>query len=573
MEQDPLHLENVVAVEPKVDLEETFRPKNVISRGGVNRSVMELPASGYGNSNWVWNNITPPSMQTVVEKSLRIKYQFTATVVYPTAAALPNYPLLPGIVAATGAPVGGNLTGCLRAFPLQSALSTISVRINGTPCDGSNADWICMYPHLISENEARVQCSEFPTQPDDLALYVNPADPGRSPFSPYSSNPNIPTRASFVATTFTTVVAAGVTTSTYLFEVVEQIILSPFSWGSGLDSMGLANIYNMTINMKFSDPNRVLSIMPSAFPANTTCVVSFNDGGNSIQPPKLLIEYTSPDPILAARMPADLIVPYELFETNITTGGAYTHAVPMVGNKQIVANSLQMASIPEKVYIYCRPSVTSLGGTAAFTTPDTFLRITGLNITWGNRIGLFSTYSERDLLKCSQSNGSRQDYHSWAYRQGSLMIVDVAKDIGLNEGQTSGQPNTYSTMAITVKVDNSPIAYAQGAALTNYDLYVIVVKSGKMVISRNGAQQILVGPSGEEVIRAVADITARVDSTELKKLDRSQGGSILSGAAKLLSHGLSLVKHMKTAHEHPPKSLGGGAISAGRLHRNRRTVE
>ena len=149
-------------------------------------------------------------------------------------------------------------------------------------------------------------------------------------------------------------------------------------------------------------------------------------------------------------MPADLIVPYELLETNITTGGPYTNAVPMVGNAQLVANSLQMASIPEKVYIYCRPSNTSLGGNAAFTTPDTFLRITGLNITWGNRIGLFSTYTERDLLKCAQSNGSKQDYHSWAlYRQGSLMIVDVAKDIGLNEGQASGQPNTYSTMAIT----------------------------------------------------------------------------------------------------------------------------
>ena len=69
------------------------------------------------------------------------------------------------------------------------------------------------------------------------------------------------------------------------------------------------------------------------------------------------------------------------------------------------SQSLRLSSIPDKLYIFARPSKGGLTGTISQTTPDTFLRITNLQINYNNRISIFGTYTEADLYKMSVRNG------------------------------------------------------------------------------------------------------------------------------------------------------------------------
>ena len=54
--QDNLNLENVLVLDPKVNVEETFRPKEVIHKSGVNKSRFVIPSDAYSNSNFLWQN-------------------------------------------------------------------------------------------------------------------------------------------------------------------------------------------------------------------------------------------------------------------------------------------------------------------------------------------------------------------------------------------------------------------------------------------------------------------------------------------------------------------------------------
>ena len=55
------------------------------------------------------------------------------------------------------------------------------------------------------------------------------------------------------------------------------------------------------------------------------------------------------------------------------------------------SQSLRLSSIPDKLYIFARPSKGGLTGTISQTTPDTFLRITNLQINYNNRISILYT--------------------------------------------------------------------------------------------------------------------------------------------------------------------------------------
>ena len=83
---------------------------------------------------------------------------------------------------------------------------------------------------------------------------------------------------------------------TYLFDITEQLIVSPFMFGEGLEAMGLANVNNLTLNVRIADINRAISVVPSAVGAVTESLQATGFR------PQLLLEYTMQDPILAASL-------------------------------------------------------------------------------------------------------------------------------------------------------------------------------------------------------------------------------------------------------------------------------
>jgi hypothetical protein len=572
---DSLNLEKVVAIDPVVDVEETFHPKEVIARGGVNKSVFQMNADSWSDQVIVFNNITPPSLTTVVQRVLRLRYKIYITCVYTTAgAAYPATPYFPA-VQANGTVYQLAVSGILRSFPLQSAASSIEVRINGAATSVSPNDHICMFPHILTDEEQRRFCSDFPCEKDDLALYVDAANNLRSPFKSYQQNTTVPSRGSYFGKLISSTAAtptANQTTDVYEFEVVEQLVVSPFTYGDGMQATGLANINNITLNIRIADINRALSVMPSALAGGNTVSATINNGAASFRP-QLLLEYITQDPVLASRQPEQLIYNYELVQPFISP-------LPnqWVNNSAALTSfpsqSIRLASIPDKLFIFARPSKSSLSTAAlAQNTPDTFLRITGLRINYNNRISIFGTYSESDLYKMSVRNGLKSSWHDWQYRTGSLAIIDITNDICLEPDQAAGMANQYSTLQVYADVSASPLAYAAQTQALNYDLYVVVSQNGKAAISKSECQFLLQGVNGDEVLAVSSNPAAKVDATDMQnqtKASGGSGGSLWGSIGKIATKGLHLLHHVKPHHlemaREGLKHLGlhhGGAVAGG----------
>ena len=588
---DSLNLEKVVSLDSVTNVEDTYRPLEVIERGGVNKTIYRSQCDSYGNNSLNFNNICPPSLTTVVQRVLRLHYHVYVTCVYNSTAAAGNYPLFPA-VKVDGTYFGAHNPSCvLRAFPMASACSGMELKINGISTSVSPNDTASIYPHLLTEKEQQLYCADFPVQKDDMALYYLDAVDNRSPFTPYELNTNVPSRACFLASVNSVAGGGNINTDTYNFEVYETLIISPMTYGDGQDGPGLVNINNLTLQLKIADVNRMISVMPSAFTAtagNTpTITVTLNPPGAAIgntSRPEMLLCYITQDPQVAARQPEEVVYNYELITPYPNTVGAWANTT---ADTQVTSQALRLSTIPDKIFIYAKPSLTWLSTSAANqqTTPDFFLRIKQLQLNWGNKISIFGQHSESDLWKMSVRNGLQDSFRDWQYNSGSLLIINPAID-GLLEPEEAPGQNTYTTMMSTLTLSASPMAYSTQAGPINFDLYVVVSQNGKCAISKTQCLFTTAGPNGAEVLAAVADVGAKVDlgghDSQSKALS-ANGGSVWGGLGKLLHKGLSLASKVKPEHlEHAHKGLNfvkdqlknlgvGGAVTAGKLAKHKRT--
>jgi hypothetical protein len=572
--QDNLNLENVLVLDPKVNVEETFRPKEVIHKSGVNKSRFVIPSDAYSNSNFLWQNVVPPSSTTIVERVLRVKY--TATVSVVRAGANPAYPggvRFPYLDGNGVLTFGQTASGVLRDFPLQQACSGIDLKINGNSCSVCPSDYITVFPHLLTDDEQNLYCSEFPSQKDSSTVYTqanganNTVLSARTPFAQYSQNSTAPSRASFVAKSAVIADQANAGTDIYTFEITETLIISPMTWGSGVDTgMGLSNIQNITLNVKFDNLNRMVSVMTSALAGGTVSVAV------NATKPELLMEYITQTPELEARQPLELVYPYEIiqaYRTPITNPATFENGAKV--SVSIPGNTIKLGSIPDRVMIFVAPSKSALSGDPALSQQitGTFLRITNLSLNFNNRISLFNSYSEADLYKMSVSNGLKDTFHEYKYT-GSIIILDITKDVQLPPGEMAGQSSSYMTIQPNVVCDNSPLQYGGQTTACAYDLVCVPIISGKAVISKQQMQLILVAPNGDEVLKAVADANAKVDSNALANVDgKAYGGSLFGSTAKKLLHsGLDYLsknpEHLSTGLN-AVKGMLGGDVSAGKL--------
>ncbi|MBS1738892.1 MAG: hypothetical protein JSS98_20260 [Bacteroidetes bacterium] len=593
-------LKKVLVIDPVVDVEESYQASEVVYKSGVNKSIYKYTADSYSNQNWIWNNITPPSLTTIVKRNLRVAYSMLVVNTWTTAD---NDELAFNAVDnITGAPSiegGNNFFGCIpRACPVQSAASAIELRLNGSATSTSINDYVCIYPHLMTEDDMNRFASEMPLQKDNLAIYAPDQGVGprqafndnRNPFSPYGSNTTVPSRASFVWKALTTGTSGTQSYNVYQLDLVEELFVSPMTWAKMMDTCaGLSNLNNLILNIRFADLNRMIS---STLGGSNALYVSLEksmyvpllagnvlvNGSTEFQNPTLLVEYITQDPILAARQPATLVYDYSLLQPFISSCGTWSSA-SRLGNP-FTAQSLRLASIPSKLYLFARISKSAINTpTLAQTAPDTFLRLRNIAVNFNNRINLFATYSESDLYNMSVRNGLQDTFADWKYNTGSVCIIDISRDIGLEADEDAGQANKYSTLQITATLDPSPLQYVGQATPISYDFYILVEQPGKAFITASECQYILTGPSSAEVLALTANLNDKVDITELA--GKEVGGSVFGKVGKLFKSGLNVVKNVnpqsiaqgvETA-QNMLKSVGlgvaGGAVTGGKMKHSR----
>lgn len=570
-------LQPVLVIDPVVDVEESYKASEVVYKSGVNKSIYKYTADSYSDQNWIWNNITPPSLNTVVKRDLRISYSFLVLNTWTVAG---NEPTVFNAVDLTGAPAyagTNNYIGCVpRSAPVQSCASSIELRLNGSATSVSINDYACIYPHLMSLDEIAKISSEMPLEKDNSAVYnaangvgpQNAFNDNRSPLAPYNSNPATATRGSFTCTQLYYNASAATGYAVYQFDLTEQLFISPMVWSELMDkSAGLSNINNLILNCRFSDLNRLVSASLGATNAlqltfqKSIAVAGAPSGvvnGVNFQTPTLLIEYITQDPILAAKQPQTLVYDYSLIQPFISPAGSFVNTTADAPG--FTAQSLRLASIPSKLYIFARPSKSALTGAVSQTTPDTFLRIKNLSINFNNRVNLLATYTESDLWSMSVKNGLQDAFNEWKYHTGSVCVVDIVRDLGLESDETDGQSNKYSTLQITATLSASPLAWAAQTTAINYDFYILVEQPGKAFINASECQYILTGPSSSEVLKLTSEMEPRVDHTEIE--GKGVGGSVFGKVGKLLKSGVNMFKGINPEHVAKGVEMAQGALKS-----------
>jgi hypothetical protein len=75
-----MELEKVLVIDPVTNVEETYKTKEVVYKSNVNTSLYRYDADSQSITNIIFNNITPPSLNTVINRCLKLKYTLYVTV-------------------------------------------------------------------------------------------------------------------------------------------------------------------------------------------------------------------------------------------------------------------------------------------------------------------------------------------------------------------------------------------------------------------------------------------------------------------------------------------------------------
>jgi len=576
-------MENVLAkrlvVDKKVDVEETYQPVETVFISGTNKSLYQYTADSFNSSSIIINNVTPPSLQTVVARKISIQMTLDVTTTWDlrygggqfnaiAGAAIVNYANVGNLVAGQRVPLytatptlATAASVCLRANPLAQCLSTADVRINGTSTNVSFTDYAMIYQYLNDHENTMLYSSQFPLQRDNSPVFENAS--ARSPFALLNANPYEPSRASFVATLSSSATAGNVVTNNYKVVWTEQLPISPFLTGKDQENVGLSNINNITLNLRVADFLNAFSVLGS-FTTPPTIALNLT---NTTEAPILLMEYITPNSILAASQPPVLVYDYQqiqpyLSPTQLGTAGVIPNTISNA--IQGVSSSLRLTAIPSLFYVYAKPRNSQAG---SINIPNMMLNIQSVKILFNNRVNLLVDFTPAQLYQLSVKNGLKQSWNEWNTGIGSLMIVNVAEDLGLSESEQAGQGNSYCTLQVITNFSNQNLVFNGYAGGVAFDYYITTVTPGKAFVSKSQCEfSISSAPTPAEVLAITAD-SPKLLADDIPSAESVTGGSIghlLKRGLSVVRSGLSAVKpeHLKMASD-VLGSIGGAVAGAG----------
>ncbi len=352
-------------------------------KGALVNSWQQFPATNRNDSN-VQITCNPPNRGIVVSRLVYKKFVFDITINGVVAGA-PAALLIPGFYGP-------------RANPLLAVISSEQMTINNDTVTQAPISqyWPAIMRYHNKHDNRFGQGSLTPSMLDQSQNYpvAGSIQSGRNPLGVYGDNSFEQTRGSYVGMqVLTNPVGVGALVATIRLTVTEALHLSPFVADASSNFVsGFCGIQNMAYTATIGNIARVMSM--SQQPVNS--------GGNSITinlqsaalpgvvahlaDASLLFEYLTPDPV--EPLPRSLSTNYFSLVSypTATTASipAFNPLTPAASAVSITMQSVQVTSIPRRMYIFARRDDNVQ---TPFTT-DTFLALNYLNnpltVTWNN---------------------------------------------------------------------------------------------------------------------------------------------------------------------------------------------
>ena len=442
---------------PQMNVRPDSQKAHLVHLGPARRTDNILTAQSYQlgpstmtQSSWT---LSPPSLSTVVDRYMQVRYYFDIV---------------------TDQDMQRGISDSLRQFPASSIIDTTTVTINGESfSDNTQAKLHAMACYGNDAQDRDKSWSKTAAQPDQYQQYSDWQTLGsaRNVAAYYGEN------------------SAEMSRGGFEFEVIgprqvrcvvtEPLFLSPFFNGVGHQVEGMVNVNEITINLRHS--------------ANVSRVFSHSTAGNAItavtttfyRAPELLSTFYTPD--LTQRLPELQVLPYSKSNDYIRSMAQ----IPVAGSLTVFSDTIRLSQIPRYVYLFARRTTPS----STFSTCDSFPSIEGVSIQWGNESGLLSSATKQDLYEISRRNGCNLSYPQFSKYRGSVLCLEMGKDIGLQDFEAPGLNGGYTLQAqITFK--------NQASAPIDCDFYLVTVNQGTFSIAPNSARATLGGVTAEQVMKA-----------------------------------------------------------------------
>jgi hypothetical protein len=228
------------------------------------------------------------------------------------------------------------------------------------------------------------------------------------------------------------------------------------------------------------------------------------------------------------KLPPKFIVPYVQYTRYKTSFTGVN-----VGSQLKTTNNIQLQSVPQSILVYVQKNES----TRTIQSPDTFYSIERISVNFANRSGLLTSAEQYQLYKMSRDNGIQLDWYSWSglakkfiaaaddavggrgvdvKTQGSILIINPAKDLSLDEVITNGSGGAFN-----LQMD---ITFQNSTAVAAVDLCVLICENGYLKNINGSTTSSLAPLSADQVVETLSSGNAISDHNELSKEMNILGG-------------------------------------------------
>jgi hypothetical protein len=462
-----------------------------VMKGPKQTTLKQWTSSSVSNSNITFS-MPPPSPEIIVDRRLNLYVPFRLT--------------MTAVSTAIGQTVLNINSDAPRCFPLSSAIDTMSCTINNSTMTVNLADIV--QPLLRYNTDNLIKNHLYSTSfsyPDQSAKYSQLSGNIRSPLHGYgdSNDENTQGRGGhanykIVSNQVSTSIGQTLTAVVDLCAMEPLFCMSPFYWDNK-DHPGFIHVNSMdlTVNFLSQAANRLWSRSDTAL---TLTSLSYVVGGSSTNNgPSSFLDTTGNVPYVLATyytpresdvIPRNMPFTYPFFEIQrystdmgvIDPNGTFLN---------VASNSIQLNTIPRKIYIFVRERNQDLFSSP--TKTDTFLQLKNINLTYQNVNGIFSSGNMLQLYQISRRNKCSLSWTQWTGESvyqgnytdsiqtvGSIFCAEFGLDIPLNSDLDAPGKISPTTLTVTVTGKNTT------STALNCSLYVIPVLEGTFTIEGIG---------------------------------------------------------------------------------------
>ncbi len=535
----PLNVKKVL--DPRLEINQS--KDYVAVKGALVNSWQQYPATTINNTNFQVT-CNPPSRDIAIARLVYKKVTFAITITGTNTSG--GVLLNEGFIAP-------------RAMPLTCVTLTESVTINNDTMTQAPIQqyWRALLRYRNDYENRFGQFSLAPSMLDQFQSYAEGAGTVRNPLGKYGDNSFEQTRGGFSGFTIDPQ-TPGNTSATIRLTTVEPVLISPFVFGEGANMYcAFSGVQNMSYNATIGNLQRVLSIVQGQGAAVGQIVL--DTPIVNVDSANLFFNYLTPDPT----MPIPRNVESSYFSL-ISYPTRTSELIPPGGQVSLTMNSVQVSSIPKRIYIFAKKDDAS---ETAFTT-DTFLSVTTnanpLTLTWNNNQFL-SQAGAPDLYNIAIKNGCNTSYSQWTKDVGSVIALDAGIDFGLYSNEAPGVIGNYQ-LGLTCQFKNtSKDTFAP-------TLYVVVVSEGVFNVNDGNCSHMLGVLSPQDVLNAAPEPSGSYKQSQdiyggsWKSIgDFLKRGLSYAKKHKLISKGLSIIPHPYAQLGSQPASALGYGMSGGDL--------